>query len=385
MKIGIFTFHFAKNYGAMLQAYALATAVRGMEYDCEIVDYRYPWMFRGEGRISLREHYALHRMRDNRLVSALKALRRAVLALFRERTRQTELYREFFEKWLPLSSRVHDWELSGLAYDALICGSDQIWNSRITGRLAAPYFLAFETPSRCRRIAYAASSGSGTFQNNEEALAASWLSMFDAIGVREKKLADTIRRLLPESRPEVVLDPTFLLPERHWLGMARSPSTIIPERFLLLYVVEETGSGAWIYDAAREIASRDGLSAVKIVRPCDGPAAIPDNLDVTFVEDCGPLEFLWLFSRATCVFAGSFHATVFSILFKRNFFCLPHPTDRERTDSLLASFRLTGRTLESGRTLDAAPPIDWGDVSHRLEVLHDGSFRFLKSALEGLP
>ncbi len=41
MKIGILTFHRAKNFGANLQAYALNEYICKQNYNCEIVDF-YP-------------------------------------------------------------------------------------------------------------------------------------------------------------------------------------------------------------------------------------------------------------------------------------------------------------------------------------------------------
>ena len=381
MKVGIFTFHFAKNYGAMLQAYALCTAVSELGHDCEVVDYRYPWMYRGEGRILLREHYALHRMRDNRIVSALKAFRRWGLGLLRRETRQAALYHEFFDYHLNLSRRVRDWDLPNLEYGALICGSDQVWNARITGRLAAPYFLVGMNYGlqgmHGRRIAYAVSSGKGTFRPE-----ARWISMFDAVGVRERKLAETVERLVPGSKPSVVLDPTFLLAPDHWRRIARKPDVRVPDKYLLLYVVEETRQSAWIYEKAREVAAEKDLGIVKVVRPCDDNSGMPHIMNVVEIEDCGPLEFLWLFGNAEAVFAGSFHATVFSILFSRDFWCIPHPTDRERTDSLLSEFGLSERTLEQTLSPLEAHHIDWADVQARLDARKSESLRFLKTALE---
>ena len=37
MKIGILTFHYAHNYGAMLQAYALSTWLNNNGYDAVII------------------------------------------------------------------------------------------------------------------------------------------------------------------------------------------------------------------------------------------------------------------------------------------------------------------------------------------------------------
>ena len=40
MKLGIITFHRAKNYGAVLQAYALNKATQNLNIDSDIIDYR---------------------------------------------------------------------------------------------------------------------------------------------------------------------------------------------------------------------------------------------------------------------------------------------------------------------------------------------------------
>lgn len=44
MKIGILTFHWATNYGAVLQCYALQEYLREQGHDVEIINYK-PWHF----------------------------------------------------------------------------------------------------------------------------------------------------------------------------------------------------------------------------------------------------------------------------------------------------------------------------------------------------
>ena len=38
-KVGLISTHFAINYGAVLQAYALRKVIENIGYDCEIIDY----------------------------------------------------------------------------------------------------------------------------------------------------------------------------------------------------------------------------------------------------------------------------------------------------------------------------------------------------------
>ena len=39
-KVGIYTFHFAHNYGAMLQAFSLKRTIQKLGYDVSIIDYK---------------------------------------------------------------------------------------------------------------------------------------------------------------------------------------------------------------------------------------------------------------------------------------------------------------------------------------------------------
>ena len=77
-KIGIITFHRAKNYGAVLQAYALQHTLEQLGSDCEIVDYKCenidngykPFQFSKTDPIkSILKSIVMYRKRDKKLNS----------------------------------------------------------------------------------------------------------------------------------------------------------------------------------------------------------------------------------------------------------------------------------------------------------------------------
>ena len=96
--------------------------------------------------------------------------------------------------------------------------------------------------------------------------------------------------------------------------------------------------------------------------------------------NCGPLEFLSLFFFAKHIVTTSFHGTVFSILFHKDFHCIPHPQYHERTDSLLEMFGLENHKVNE---LAAFHDIetDWETVDEILEYKRNISISFLKGAL----
>ena len=96
--------------------------------------------------------------------------------------------------------------------------------------------------------------------------------------------------------------------------------------------------------------------------------------------DCGPLEFLSLFVHAEHVITASFHGTVFSIIFHKDFHCIPHPKFRERTDSLMGMLNLTDHIVEEFTELQDVKT-DWTKVDDLLNCNRTISEAFLVRAL----
>jgi hypothetical protein len=105
-------------------------------------------------------------------------------------------FRAFLKKYLSVTAPVFHIleELSQCkAFDAYICGSDQIWNVELTGGLLDPaYFLSF-APKTVPRVAYAASTGN--HEISDEVRAKQYLKNLTHVSVREKGLAEPVKRL----------------------------------------------------------------------------------------------------------------------------------------------------------------------------------------------
>ena len=99
----------------------------------------------------------------------------------------------------------------------------------------------------------------------------------------------------------------------------------------------------------------------------------------------GPSQFIWLLQNAECVVTNSFHATAFSLIFKRPFWVVPRSENiNARMEDLLASTGLSDRMLAS----DSAPdqPVlepDFEQATAVLEAQRDKSLEFLKKAIVG--
>ena len=114
--------------------------------------------------------------------------------------------------------------------------------------------------------------------------------------------------------------------------------------------------------------------------------------DETFGDECpydvNPLEFVQLIKNAEYVFTDSFHCSVFSILFNKQFvtFYRFNNTSKNsrnsRIDSLFELFGLKDR-LYNGNLIDQADgEIDFDNVNRKVEKLRQESLNFLKQALK---
>lgn len=361
MRIGTLTFHSADNYGAMLQAYALPTAVQNLGYSCEVIDYRHSAVTKGvevEWPKQLLKRYGVVR-------GTLKALNRWHLGWFDPKRKDIKFNR-FMEKKLPLSKTIYRSAdaLSVAEYDAVLFGSDQIWNPDITKGFAPEYF---GEPFGCRKIAYAASSGTDTLP--EEGVER--LKAFSAVGVRETGLARTLQD--HGVNAQVVLDPVLLLTKEQWRKLeAPLPKGLTPGKYILVYTFDEKA----VYKQARKIAREENLPMV-IVRWCGCHERFSDMIQL---PNCGPEEFVTLIDNAAIVCTSSFHCTAFSVLFEKRFYCCTPKDFGSRTNSLLEQVGLLACRVEDGESSEKAP--DYQQAEEKLTALRRESMAFLKRAIE---
>ena len=157
MKIGIITFHYAHNYGAVLQAFALCSKLRKEGYDAKIVDLRRSFIYNQYLPLELSYFYNNYRCQNSKLLSLIKACK--CYWTNRKRDMQWKRFNKFINKVLPRTKRIFKVnEIDKLGLDAYISGSDQIWNDHLTNGFDSLYFCDGFGIDKLK-IAYAASNG----------------------------------------------------------------------------------------------------------------------------------------------------------------------------------------------------------------------------------
>ena len=384
MKVGVLTFFRNANYGAMLQARALCSFLESSGFDVVFLDTVVQTLHR-RGLLGTCARSALGLMAGDR-----KRMRGTFRSFLRARAESSiESYADSFPVSPPLRS-----EGALRAYakglDAVVVGSDQMWNPH----WALPYlpivFLGFAPPG-CRRIAYAPSFGVSEWGNDRREDAASFLRQFHAISVRETGGEGIVRALFPEASVQTVLDPTLLIGSAFWRKQLPEESTSNAGRYSFSYFLRWTRrleAVQWndrlsALSAGEEVLGVSAPVRGRILRHLCSRNGVSGKIDVS--------EWLVRIANARFVITNSFHGTVFSILFHRPFAVVLLDRSKAASDmngriySLLDMLGLSDRMLPAS-AFDAladvrSHPIDWDAVESRLDLERKRSAAFLLDAL----
>jgi hypothetical protein len=361
MNIGILTFHYAHNYGAVLQAYALKKILEESEHTVELINYHnrviekcYPYQ-RAKKAITWKNGYQ----------SVIKDVIHNYEIMTGDRS--WKKHYENFEQWIKTHLDIKDKaiysisELELQSYDILICGSDQIWNPNLTNGFDPVYFLDFET--NALRISYAASMGIEKLERRFENKFFDYIDKLDGVSVREETLKTYItkRRKYPV---EVVLDPVLLLNREDYLKLIRRPKY---KKYILMYSLKEDPK---LKRIAKVLAKKKGMQCIEVKYYNNA-----FQHDIKQIAYAGPSEFLGLFAYADCVVTNSFHGTAYSLIFNKEFYCTSAGAVNSRISDLLKKMNLSDRMI-AGEILP--DKINYDEVNTRLDKERENSRSFLE-------
>ena len=362
-KIGIITFHKAHNYGASLQAYALKTILEREGNSVEFIDY-FPEM--------MQKQYNVMKINKKNIFTMIKSFISSIV-YFNKNKKRYNNFNTFINKNFNLTNKYDSIEAikkNPPQEDVYITGSDQVWNPDITKGLSDVYTLNFGK-NDITRISYAASIGKKTLGNEPYG---EKISKIDYISVREETAKNLLQPII--NKPiNVVLDPTLLIDHNEWEKKFNLQNRE-KEPYILAYRVEENAEYLKIVN---ELSKNTGIKVINFEKR----QKKYDNFMRSAYED-GPEEFVRLIRNAEYIVTTSFHATVFSILFHKNFFIVPHKTTGSRVIDLLNKLNIKKRvyfSLKEFKESNYKNIINYTDVDRILYKEREKSLEFLRKAL----
>lgn len=380
MKIGIVTWYWG-NYGSELQAYALQRALENE--GCEAVIIQHDLSDTAILRAAAKCKYIGVRSTINLYAKKLigQLSQKNNQSKINERARALE---DFIHNDLRLTEVCYNsknYFSSASEFDALVCGSDQVWNP-VSTAYHDFYWLGF--CEKGKKFSYAPSMGTKPLSPSEEKIIERYLKGFAAVSVREKKSADMLNALKGVSvHVETVLDPTLLLDAREWRSFAQSSQVRSGENanYLFAYMLRPTEEQCKLIS---EYASARNLKIVTypLLEQMHTSNEIENWGDRRVFSD-GPREFLARIMNASCVVTDSFHCTLFSILLQKEFFVFKKAssdnTQFDRIQNLLSVFEFDDRVVNS--TLSDVPAYSSGDILTQLGSVSASSKLYLRTAI----
>ena len=361
-KVGILTFHWSDNYGAVLQAYALQSYLNNLGIDSEIIDYLPP-----------RKSFV------KRLISRSPNKQIEKLFLFKKHI----LFQNFRKNYLNLSKEsptsINDLEDGMLfQYTDVIVGSDQVWNPSFHAAVK-DFFEVYMLNHSVNRntIAYAPSIGHSiktSISDEHQLLMTKYISNIDSISVRENSSINLLKSLEVVNPIKHVCDPTILLETKYFNF---KESVRLPSRFLFSYMLHSADKQ--FLHINHSISS---FLNCKIIN-CNSKSALASNYVLP-----SPPNWLSLIQYADFVTTNSFHGVVFAIKYNTPFLALRRADKQSsmntRLESLLSLLGLTNRIISHEQPIDKSlikSEIDWDSVQSKIENFRDSSSNFLLNSL----
>lgn len=364
------------NYGGFLQEMALQDAINSLGYECEIIDYEVSQEF---NTFSLKrgiKNFSFDKIKKKLTKEKTILLSDSVSDLITKRKRAFDKYRAHN---LVLSKKMSYSDLHSidLNYEQLVCGSDQIWNPDYN---IPAFFLNFVRKD-CRKIIYAASIGKGQLSCLEKKTYSKLLEFPDYISVREDS-AQKLISSITEKNVELVLDPTLLHQQEYWVKKA-DDSSLNHKNYIFCYFLNLTDEKV---KSANEFARRNNCEIIAIPYLHNEMEEYSEKLEGKLLSEVNPADFLNLIRNAEAVITDSFHATVFSIIFQKDFWCFGRNAGtynmNTRLHTLLGYVEMQDRLIEPDDLKNKMHCTHVDIDLHNLKIEQKESIAFLSNALE---
>ena len=252
-------------------------------------------------------------------------------------------------------------------FDILMVNSEQTWR-KFSNPFYDNAFLCFAKNWKIIKLAYGVSLGYRDWKLNktDEKIAKYCLKDFKGISVREKGSIGLIQKHLG-IKPLFVLDPTFLIDKKYYLNIIATYKTenFNNKQFLFTYLL-----------------SKDKKVQIFIKNTSDILNYSIYNLNLS--ENNAVLKFLYGINNCKAVVTNSYHATIFSIIFKKPFLCfVPKNGANARFDTLKEIFSIKNRIIEYNQKPNINLLIAPLKINRKvLKSLQSQSINFIKTFLK---
>lgn len=374
-RVGILThYHNSNNYGGVLQAYALCRVLRELGTEAEQV--RYVMCAPPQSKAEL-----LRKLLDVKQLS--QRIQRKLSPEPPELAGRRAAFARFRDECVPHSEAVYTHETiaqCGPLYDGFVTGSDQVWNPL---NWQEAYMLTF-VPEGKTKFSYAASVAREELTEAQRADFRRCLVGYRGVSVREQRAVELLRDLSPVP-VEQSLDPTMLLTAGQWDAICTPRQ--IEEPYVFCFLLGEDRAQR---ETARAFAAAKGLPLVTLPYLAGTRRRCDDGFGDRQLFDVAPGALLSLIRHAEYVLTDSFHASVFSGVYRKEYFVFTRLFQEAMSVRIRTLTELHGSEDHfcdrperlSADYLLSLPPIDYSAQSGELLRLREESLAYLRRMLD---
>lgn len=355
-KIGIVTHYYkSTNYGGNLQAYALCKFLNNLGYIAEQICCPL------ESENILQKQENQNRKKTKQVIIHLKnkinvSIYNFLMCLQRnsaeKKINQRAKKIQEFNASIPHSEFIcnnNDFSKAINKYDVFIAGSDQIWNPI---GYNPNYFLEF-VPKGVPKFSYAASLSQDKLSEDYVQKIKKHLADYIAISVREKKTVCLLEEIV-NKEINLVVDPTFLLDKSEWEIVASK--RVIIEDYIFCYFL---GADINARKVAEKFSKQKNLKIVTLPYLQGRYRSVDNKFGDYKLFDVSPADFISLVKYSKYVFTDSFHATVFSEIFEKEYFVFQRFEAKGMANRI---YDLTELFNHSERFLDTADKASYENI-----------------------
>lgn len=347
VSVGILTFHNGFNCGAFLQAFALQEVTKSLGFKSQVIDYKAPH----------------HSYFEYRFLFVTKRLR-----IFFGNIKKLIKFKQA-HKLFNLSRSVNKIsDFSDLKYDAVIYGSDEIWNySNSIVKIDPAYFgVGIKVKTK---IAYAPSCGSLEQDTDVPLELQNGWKSFSSVSVRDLNTKKLIEKYT-DKPAYIVLDPTFLI------DFSSYEKKCTEKDFILIYT---TGFSLELQKRVKDYAVSKGKRLISI-------GYVDSFCDLNIIG-IGPFEFLGYFRAASEVITNTLHGTIFSVKYNKPLAIISDSYRRNKLATIIEMFDLERNIIPcNGAGLNECleGAIDYKKINNKITDNIKISKDFLLEALENV-
>lgn len=381
MKIAILTQPLGKNYGGILQAFALQNVIIRLGHDVVIIDRQdnYPsfklFLWRCASLIKCIIYKYIKGVSDVLILNPIGLNYITDKKLAYEYTQLQHFVDTYISKSkvIRTSFGVRSF-LKKNKIDCVIIGSDQVWREEYSPCIT-DYFAGFlRSRDMIKLVAYAASFGLEQIPIalNTQYKCRNLLKRFDLISVRERTAVDLLRQEWGITS-ELVLDPTLLFDKSFY------------DKLIINHCKSKVGLFSYLLDNSddkkqivRNISEQLNISVETIL-------LYPSNDDGNAGKLVPMLDWLYNIAKSEFVVTDSYHGCVFSILFNKQFVVVGNKNRGiDRFKTLLEMLDLSERMIYSSEQLSQSlimELIDYTTINEVIKQKRKESLNFLKRSL----